>query len=225
MANYDVEKLTKLGALKALAERVKGECASKTEFDELSDDVAQLETNVGTLQEDIEALKSSEGEQNIIESIKVNDEVQAISEKSVNIVVPKKTSELDNDAGYINEDGVQNLVNAGINKFATDISDDNVVNTFKEMVDYVSEHGEEAVDMATNIQKNAGDIEDLKTLVGSTNVSDQIDAALDGYVQKDGDKVLSTNDYTTADKEKLDGIEYASEQEVSDMLNEVFVAI
>lgn len=225
MANYDVEKLTKLGALKALAERVKGECASKAEFDELSDDVTQLETNVGTLREDVEALKTSEGEQNIIESIKVNDEVQAITEKSVNIVVPKKTSELDNDAGYIDEDGVQDLVDAGINKFATDISDDNVVNTFKEMVDYVAEHGEEAVDMATNIQKNAGDIEDLKTLVGSTNVSDQIDSALDGYVQKDGDKVLSTNDYTAADKAKLDGIEYASEQEISNMLNEVFTAI
>lgn len=225
MANYDVEKLTKLGALKALAERVQEECASKTELNELSGDVTQLETNVDTLQEDVETLKASKGEQNIIESIKVNDEVQAITEKSVNIAIPKKTSDLDNDAGYIDEDSAQDLVDAGINKFATDISDDNVVNTFKEMVDYVAEHGEEAVEIATNIQKNAGDIEDLKTLVGSTNVSDQIDAALDGYVQKDGNKVLSTNDYTAADKAKLDGIEYASEQDISDMLDEVFTAI
>ena len=34
----------------------------------------------------------------------------------------------------------------------------------------------------------------------------QIDTKLSGYVTKDGDKVLSTNDYTTAEKTKLAGI-------------------
>ena len=39
---------------------------------------------------------------------------------------------------------------------------------------------------------------------GWDNLGGEID--LSGYVEKDGDKVLSTNDYTDADKEKLGGI-------------------
>ena len=40
---------------------------------------------------------------------------------------------------------------------------------------------------------------------GWDNLGGEVD--LSGYVEKDGDKVLSTNDYTDTDKEKLGGIE------------------
>lgn len=60
---------------------------------------------------------------------------------------------------------VKKSVDDAINDFATKVSDDKVVNTFKELVDYVAEHGAEAATMAgkieaneTAIAKNAEDI-------------------------------------------------------------------
>lgn len=43
--------------------------------------------------------------------------------------------------------------------------------------------------------------------VGETSLVDNGVANLSNFVQKDGDKILSTNDYTTFEKEKLAGIE------------------
>ena len=45
---------------------------------------------------------------------------------------------------------------------------------------------------------------------------------LSGYVKKETGKVLSSNDFTDADKEKLDGIEIATDAEVTEMLTGVF---
>lgn len=45
---------------------------------------------------------------------------------------------------------------------------------------------------------------------------------LSDYVQKVSGKGLSTNDYTTADKTKLDGMVIATDAEVTEMINAVF---
>ena len=45
---------------------------------------------------------------------------------------------------------------------------------------------------------------------------------LSGYVEQEEGKVLSSNDYTDADKAKLDGLEFATDEEVAAMLAEVF---
>ena len=47
---------------------------------------------------------------------------------------------------------------------------------------------------------------------------------LSGYQQKEAGKGLSTNDFTDEDKEKLDGLNIATDEEVQEMLNEVFGA-
>ena len=62
--------------------------------------------------------------------------------------------------GYIGEKQqelqrtVKKSVDDAINDFATKVSDDKVVNTFKELVDYVAEHGAEAATMAGKIEAN-----------------------------------------------------------------------
>lgn len=53
---------------------------------------------------------------------------------------------------------VKAIVDAAINKFATDVTDNNVVDNFKELVDWVADHGPEAAAMAA-------DIKDLKEVV------------------------------------------------------------
>lgn len=71
------------------------------------------------------------------------------------------------------EGSVDKKIDAKINEFATNISDDGVVNSYKELIDYVVEHGGEAATMAA-------DITTLKGLVGETSVSDQINEAISG---------------------------------------------
>ncbi len=66
-----------------------------------------------------------------------------------------------------------------------------------------------------DIYAKAGD-QVVKT--GDTSVD------LSGYVQKEEGKGLSSNDYTDAEKAKLASIDFATEAEVTEMLNEVFGA-
>ena len=58
------------------------------------------------------------------------------------------------------EGSVLKIANDAINKFATDVTDDGVVNSYKELIDYVAEHGGEAAEMAANITA-------LQALVGT----------------------------------------------------------
>lgn len=194
--SYNENKLTKLGALKAFAEKVKADYATKTELNKLSNKV--------------DGLVTAGGEPNKIEKVKVNGAEQTIgSDKSVDIKVPVKVSELSNDSKFQTDTDVSSAVNDAINDFATKVSNDEVVNTFKELVDYAAEHGEEAATMAGDIAQNKSDISQLKTDIA-------------GKVNKDGNKQLSTEDYTTEDKNKLASIEIATKAEVEEMLNEVF---
>lgn len=69
------------------------------------------------------------------------------------------------------EGSVLKTVKDEINAFAAEISDDGTVNTFKELVNYVANHGGEAATLAANIGT-------LQSLVGDTKVSDQIKEAI-----------------------------------------------
>lgn len=141
----------------------------------------------------IEEIVSTGGEPNVITSIKVNGAVQPIDSKTVDITVPTDLGDLSNTPGYQKAADVTNAVTAAINKFAEDISEDGVVNTFKELVDYVADHDGDAAQMAADILKNAGDIEALQE-----TVADKVD-------QIPG-KQLSTEDFTTTLKDKLEGL-------------------
>ena len=52
----------------------------------------------------------SEGEYNVIEEIEVNGEAQPIDNKTVNIIVPTKVSDLNNDTGFITESALGEMV-------------------------------------------------------------------------------------------------------------------
>lgn len=64
------------------------------------------------------------------------------------------------------EGSVKKQVDDALNAFATNVSNDGVVNTFKELVDYCATHGSEAAEMAGNIEKNKQAIAKLETFVG-----------------------------------------------------------
>ena len=111
---------------------------------------------------------------------------------------------------------VDKKIKDAINKFATDVSDDSTVNTFKELIDYAASHQGEYSTLSGEVQNNTTAIATLNgTGAGSVSktVSDAVDAAktelqgnIDGKVDKVDGKGLSTNDYTAAEKTKLTGI-------------------
>ena len=158
--------------------------------------VEGLQTTVAGLQSDVSALQT---DVTVLETIvgTTDDELDGTLLDRIAIL----ESDVDTLNGDENTDGsVLKIVKDEINTFANQISDDGVVNTLKELVDYVAAHGTEAADMAA-------DIATLQGLVGDTKVSDQIDAAVAGLVKAEVDKGLSTNDFTDTLLEKLDGID------------------
>ncbi len=187
MADYDVNKLTKLGALKALAEKIKGDYAKQTDFTALS--------------KKVDGLVTAGGEPNVIEKIKVNGTEQSVSssDKSVNITVPTAVSKLTNDSGY------QTAANVTAAIAAAKHASFKVVTTLPA----ASAAEENVLYLFKNTATGHYDIY-AKVTEGSTAKLEQLDDTtvdLSGYVKKDGSKVLSTNDFTTAYKTKLEGID------------------
>lgn len=114
------------------------------------------------------------------------------------------------------EGSVDKKVADAINEFATKVSDDKTVNTFKELIDYAAAHQGEYSTLSGEVQTNTTAIETLNgTGAGSVTktVNDAIEAAqstlqanIDNKVDKVTGKGLSTNDYTNDDQTKLAGI-------------------
>lgn len=194
---YDTSKLTKLAALKALAQKVKSSYA--------------LQKDLTALSERVNDLVTAGGEPNKLEGIKVNGALLTLTDKIADILIQESTAngnisvnnvdvpihglaalayksevaesdlaaslkaildakakqaDLDTLTGT-GEGSISKMIDAAINKFATDVTDDNVVNSYKELIDWVATHGPEATQMASGISENKTAIANLKTLVGT----------------------------------------------------------
>lgn len=120
---------------------------------------------------------------------------------------------------------VSKAITDAFNDFATKVSDDGVVNSYKELIDWAAEHGGEAAQMTaaiTNIENlltgigGEGDPATVKAAIaaaindlniGNYYTKTEVDTALNGKVSKEDGKGLSQNDLTNAFKSKLDGIQ------------------
>ena len=117
----------------------------------LQTDVANLQTGVANIQEIL--TPSDEGAKTLLERIEsLEGKVDGTGAGSV-------------------DQKIEDEVTAQLNAFMDNVSDDGVVNTMKELVDYVADHAPEAAAMAA-------DITTLQELVGTTSVNDQIVAAI-----------------------------------------------
>lgn len=77
-----------------------------------------------------------------------------------------KQSDLDALIGE-GEGSIAKMINDAFNDFSTKVTNDNVVNSYKELIDWAAEHGAEATKMASGISANTTTINNLKTLVGA----------------------------------------------------------
>lgn len=176
---YNANALVRLSALKNLAAKTKATTDA-------------LDTRVTTLER-------VGAQANKIESIKVNGAAQAIgADKSVNISVPTKTSQLNNDSTFQTSAQVVAAINTAISKSGHA--------SFQKVdaVPKVDAAQENILYLVMNAKTGHYDIYakvgDKMELLDDTTVN------LSGYVQKETGKGLSTNDYTTAEKTKLAGI-------------------
>ena len=87
--------------------------------------------------------------------------------------------------GKVGEKDVESKIDEKINEFVTNVSDDGVVNTLKELVDYVADHGDAATALVN-------DIVGIKELVGVTPVATQIADAIANSNHMDKDEAAAT---------------------------------
>lgn len=107
----------------------------------LQSDVTGLQTTVTTIREIV--MPSGEGEGTLLERV----------------------TSLEGKMDGTGEGTVDAKIDAKINEFANKVSDDKIVNTLKELIDYVAEHGPETAAMAA-------DIKTLQGLVGTTVIKE-----------------------------------------------------
>lgn len=188
MADYDINHITKLSHLQKLAQKENQKAEA-------------LAARVG-------ALEKVGAQANKIESIKVNGTAQTIaSDKSVNITVPTKTSQLANDSTFQTSAQVVAAINTAISKSGhasfqkvdavpkADAAQENILYL---VMNTTTKH----YDIYAKI-KGDGDNYTMELLDDTT-------VDLSGKVDKVAGKGLSTNDYTTAEKTKLAGIASAT---------------
>lgn len=184
---YDVNKLAQLAHLKQLAQKVKQECASQTSVTELTTRVKSLE-DVGA-------------QANVIEKVKVNGAEQTVTDKAVDITVPTKVSDLSNDSKFQTDTEVAAAI------AAADHMKRKIVNSTAD-IGLTAEDASQYIYMVKKSSTKTGDkYDEYMVLDGALEKVGDWEVDLSNYVQKDGDKVLSTNDFTNELLEKLNGIE------------------
>lgn len=209
---YDANKIAQLAHLKQLAEKVKAECASKTELTALS--------------EKVDGLVTAGGEPNKLEAVKVNGTALTITDKSVDITVPTKVSDLTNDSKFQTDTEVAAAI------AAADHMKRKIVNSTAD-IDLEAADASQYIYMVKKGSTKTGDkYDEYMVIDGVLEKMGDWKVDLSGYVQKEAGKGLSTNDYTSADKQKVTNMEktmdaritasMATDTEVNAMLDELF---
>lgn len=158
---------------------VRGESVSE-EFNTLAKVESKFvatEEKIAVLEEQLAGIEAG-AQVNIIDDVSeefiISEDGKILSIASIN---PEKVAGL--------EDIINEKVSTGINDFAATVTDNGTVDTFKELIEYVATHG-------GDVEAIIGDISDLKELVGSESVADQITTALDASGFITGEDALTT---------------------------------
>lgn len=184
---YDTTKLVKLGALKSLAEKINTDFTKNKDFN--------------ALKSQVDGLVSTGGQPNVIESVKVNGVAQEVQDKAVNITVPTKVSELSNDSQFQTQSQVASAI------AAADHMKRKIVDSTDEITLDAPDASQYIYMVLKSSTKNGDKYDEYMVLDGALEKVGDWAVDLSGYVQKEEGKGLSTNDYTTEEKEKLAGIE------------------
>lgn len=195
---YNVNTATKLRDLKAFAEKVKQDYATKG--------------SVTALEERVDQLVTAGGEPNKIEKISVNGSVQTITDKGVDIKVPTKVSELTNDSSFQTAAQVSTTVKAeiaasGHARFEKADSVPSAAAAEDNVLYLVMNSKTKHYDIYAKVGTEVVLLDDTTVDLSAYSTTEAINILLEGKVDKVTGKGLSSNDYTTEEKNKLAGLE------------------
>lgn len=218
---YDTSKLTKLAALKALGEEIKAKYATKT--------------SVTNLENRINEIVATGGEPNAINKIKVNGVEQTIAaDKSVDVKMPVKVSELNNDSKYQTETEVGASIQAAIAETGhavfTKVDTVPAAANAADNVLYLVMNGETGhYDIYAKVGSEVLLIDDTTVDLTAYSTTEQMNAAIvaaatkvekssaNGSIKVNGVEMVV---YTLPDDVIRGSV--ATDDEVTEMLNEVF---
>lgn len=201
-----------------LWQKIKNIFATQTDLSDKVDKEAGkgLSTNDYTTTEKDKLAGIASGAQvNVIDTVKVNNTALTPSSKAVNVTVPTKTSDITNDSGFITVADVPEGAAASSTTPKMDGTAAVGSETAFARGDHIHPSDTSRVPITRTVAGHAlsADVTLVKGDVGLGNVDNTADAdkpvstaqqtALDGKVDKVTGKGLSTNDYTTAEKNKL----------------------
>lgn len=192
----------------------------KPSLKHLMDVAERVNTELTPVKTRIKALEDVGAQANILEAVKVNGTAQAISDKAVDITVPTKASELENDAKYQTDTDVAAAVAAA----------DHLKRKIVESTDAIDVEADDATQYIYMVLKSstkAGDkYDEYMVIDGAVERVGDWTVDLSGYQQKEEGKGLSSNDFTDEEKEKLGKAlttdDMATDAEVAEMLDQVF---
>lgn len=261
---YNSENLSKLSALQELAHRAEATYAKKKDVEELKNTLDGIvatggEANViegvkvnGTAlaiaDKMVDVLIASGATNGTIAVNGVGVAVKglaALAYKSevseaelstaLKAVIDAKAKQADIDILTGEGDGsISKMITDAFNDFSTKVTDDGVVNSYKELIDWAAAHGAEATELAAGITANTTAVNNLKALVG-TLPEGATSTTVVGYIAE-AIAALSIGDYAkTAEvtaaintalgnyytKTEIDGM-VASDAEVKEMLDEIY---
>jgi hypothetical protein len=218
---YDTTKLTKLAGLKALAEQAKanddllaGRIKTLEDVGSQANVIEGVKVNGAllTLTDKIADILIAEGTTNGTISAngvdiavhglaalayKANVSEDELAEALKNKINAKANqSDLDTLTGT-GDGSISKMIDAAFNDFSTKVTDDGVVNSYKELIDWAAEHGGEAATMAGEISSNTTAISDLKKFVGELPEGATA-TTVTGYIAE-AIAALSIGDYVTTE--------------------------
>ena len=210
----------KLSNAADLAAAIEDIAANAADIEQLQKDLATLVGGgEGTSIQDMIDSAIEEATQNLQDQITTNkDDIDDLKTDAINHGgriedLEEKMTVLNGDE--TTEGSVAKEVQDAINAFAQNATDNGTIDTFKELVDYVAEHGGDAAEMASAI-------ETLETKVGEKSVAAQIQEAIAGenlaqYATKEALEATNTNVGENAEAiANLQGL--VGDQKVADLI-------
>lgn len=187
MADYNVNNLVKVSGLKAVATKLKNDIDALNQTYAPLGEFNTVKTKVAGIEEGAQV--------NVIESITIDGTAQNITGKAVAL----------NLSNYAKKSDIASMykVKGSVNSFAELPTNAEVGDVYNIATAGGTDENGTAVKAGDNV---------VKTSTGWDNLGGTAD--LSNYVEKETGKGLSTNDYTTTEKNKLAGIEAGAQVNV-----------
>lgn len=171
-----------------LSNNITQEISDRKSADEkIKEELSNIATGLKTSDDSLQSNLNTEIEDRVTENTKLQNQISS-NKQSIDIL---------NGTG---EGSVSKQITDSFNDFTTKISNDGIINTYKEAVDYVAEHGKEATAMMGNITKNMNAINELKRLTGVLPDS----SAANSVVEYVNEEILAVNDKIVATEKRVE---------------------